>query len=151
MKIALGADHGGYSVKEIAKKHLEEQGYEVVDCGTYDTASCHYPVYAEAVCKTVTAGEADFGILICGTGIGIGIAAGKVKGIRVCTCSDVYSAELSKRHNNSNILTMGARVVGTELAKMIARHWLTAEFEGGRHQRRVEMIERIENGLDPEG
>ena len=90
------------------------------------------------------------GILICGTGVGIGIAAGKVKGIRVCTCSDVYSAELSKRHNNSNILTMGARVVGSELAKMIARHWLTAEFEGGRHQRRVEMIERIENGEAPE-
>ena len=100
--------------------------------------------------KAVASGECDRGILICGTGIGIGIAAGKVKGIRVCTCSDVYSAELSKRHNNSNILTMGARVVGSELAKMIARHWLTAEFEGGRHQRRVEMIERIENGEAPE-
>ena len=107
-------------------------------------------LYGYKAAKAVADGECDRGILICGTGIGIGIAAGKVKGIRVCTCSDVYSAELSKRHNNSNILTMGARVVGTELAKMIARHWLTAEFEGGRHQRRIDMIERIENGEAPE-
>ena len=96
--------------------------------------------------KAVASGECDRGILICGTGIGIGIAASKVKGTRVCTCSDVYSAELSKRHNNSNILTMGARVVGVDLAKMIATHWLTAKFEGGRHQRRIDMITAIENG-----
>ena len=89
-------------------------------------------------------------IMICGTGMGISIVAGKVKGIRVCTCSDVYSAELSKRHNNSNVLAMGALVVGSERAKMIARHWLSAEFEGGRHQRRIDMITRIENGEDPE-
>ena len=99
-----------------------------------------------AAAKAVADGECDRGILICGTGIGIGIAASKVKGVRVCTCSDVYSAELSKRHNNSNILTMGARVVGVDLAKMIATHWLTAEFEGGRHQRRIDMIAAIENG-----
>ena len=98
--------------------------------------------------KAVASGECYRGILICGTGIGIGIAASKVKGTRVCTCSDVYSAELSKRHNNSNILTMGARVVGVDLAKMIATHWLTAEFEGGRHQRRIDMITAIENGAE---
>ena len=103
-------------------------------------------MYVYLAAKAVADGECDRGILICGTGIGIGIAAGKVKGIRVCTCSDVYSAELSKRHNDSNILTMGARVVGTELAKMIARHWLTAAFEGGRHQRRIDMIAAIEEG-----
>ena len=101
---------------------------------------------AWAVSEAVASGECDRGILICGTGIGIGIAASKVKGTRVCTCSDVYSAELSKRHNNSNILTMGARVVGVDLAKMIATHWLSAEFEGGRHQRRIDMITAIENG-----
>ena len=111
------------------------------------------PIYANTafrVGEAVAAGECERGILICGTGIGIGIAAGKVKGIRVCTCSDVYSAILSKQHNDSNILTMGARVVGTEVAKMIAKGWLTAEFQGGRHQRRVDMIKRIENGEAPE-
>ena len=122
--IALACDHTGVALKQELMKMLDEMG--------------------------LASGECYRGILICGTGIGIGIAAGKVKGIRVCTCSDVYSAELSKRHNNSNILTMGARVVGTEVAKMIARHWLTAEFEGGRHQRRIDMIARIENGEDPE-
>ena len=114
--------------------------------GTDTAVSCDYPVYGYRAAKAVASGECDRGILICGTGIGIGIAASKVKGTRVCTCSDVYSAELSKRHNNSNILTMGARVVGVDLAKMIATHWLTAEFEGGRHQRRIDMITAIENG-----
>ena len=112
-------------------------GISVLNAGTWQ---------GRAAAKAVADGECDRGILICGTGIGIGIAASKVKGIRVCTCSDVYSAELSKRHNNSNILTMGARVVGVDLAKMIATHWLTAEFEGGRHQRRVDMITAIEQG-----
>jgi len=148
--IAIGSDHGGYALKQEIMAHLEKRGLEYKDFGCYSEKSCDYPEYAKAVAHAVADGEYECGILICGTGIGIGIAAGKVKGIRVCTCSDVYSAELSKRHNNSNILTMGARVVGTELAKMIARHWLTAEFEGGRHQRRIDMIERIENGEAPE-
>ena len=148
--IAIGSDHGGFELKREIMAHLDSLGLEYKDYGTYSPESCDYPVYGEAVARAVASGAAERGILICGTGIGIGIAAGKVKGIRVCTCSDVYSAELSKRHNNSNILTMGARVVGTELAKMIARHWLTAEFEGGRHQRRVDMITRIENGEAPE-
>ena len=146
MKISIGCDHGGYALKEHVKTYLAEKGHEVLDCGTYSTESCDYPDFGKAAAKAVADGECDRGILICGTGIGIGIAASKVKGIRVCTCSDVYSAELSKRHNNSQILTMGARVVGIDLAKMIATHWLTAEFEGGRHQRRVDMIAAIENG-----
>ena len=150
MKIAIGADHGGYELKESIKKHLEEVGgYEITDYGTHSTDSVDYAEIAFKVGNAVTnSDEKILGILCCGTGIGIGIAASKVKGIRVCTCSDVYSAELSKRHNNSNILTMGARVVGVDLAKMIATHWLTAEFEGGRHQRRIDMIAAIEDGQE---
>ena len=144
--IALASDHTGIEMKNEIKKLLDEMGLEWKDFGTNETVSCDYPIYGYRAAKAVADGECDRGILICGTGIGIGIAASKVKGIRVCTCSDVYSAELSKRHNNSQILTMGARVVGIDLAKMIATHWLTAEFEGGRHQRRVDMITAIENG-----
>jgi len=150
--IALACDHTGIALKAAIAAMLDEMGLAWKDYGTDDPTNRNddYPVYGYRAAKAVAAGECDRGILICGTGIGIGIAAGKVRGIRVCTCSDVYSAELSKRHNNSNILTMGARVVGTELAKMIARHWLTAEFEGGRHQRRIDMITAIENGQAPE-
>ena len=145
--IALACDHTGVALKNELKKMLDEMGLEWKDFGNHETASGDdYPVFGYRAAKAVADGECDRGILICGTGIGIGIAAGKVRGIRVCTCSDVYSAELSKRHNNSNILTMGARVVGVDLAKMIAKHWLTAEFEGGRHQRRIDMITAIENG-----
>lgn len=145
--IALACDHTGVALKNELKKMLDEMGLDWKDFGNNETASGDdYPVFGYRAARAVADGECDRGILICGTGIGIGIAAGKVKGIRVCTCSDVYSAEMSKRHNNSNILTMGARVVGTDLAKMIARHWLTAEFEGGRHQRRIDMITAIENG-----
>jgi len=150
--IALACDHTGVALKQELMKMLDEMGLAWKDYGNYDADNRNddYPVYGYKAAKAVADGECDRGILICGTGIGIGIAAGKVKGIRVCTCSDVYSAILSKQHNNSNILTMGARVVGTEVAKMIAKSWLTAEFQGGRHQRRVEMIERIENGEAPE-
>ena len=149
--IALACDHHGIALKEELKKMLEDMGLEWKDFGTYDVNSQDdYPVYGYRAAKAVADGECDRGILLCGTGMGISIAAGKVKGIRVCTCSDIYSAEMSKRHNNSNILTMGALVVGTEKAKMIARAWLTAEFEGGRHQRRIDMITRIENGEAPE-
>ncbi len=145
--IALACDHTGVALKNELKKMLDEMGLDWKDFGNNETASGDdYPVFGYRAARAVADGECDRGILICGTGIGIGIAAGKVKGIRVCTCSDVYSAEMSKRHNNSNILTMGARVVGTDLAKMIAKHWLTAEFEGGRHQRRIDMITAIENG-----
>ena len=146
--IALACDHTGVALKQELMKMLDEMGLAWKDYGNYDANNRDddYPVYGYKAAKAVADGECDRGILICGTGIGIGIAAGKVKGIRVCTCSDVYSAILSKQHNDSNILTMGARVVGTEVAKMIAKGWLTAEFQGGRHQRRVDMITAIENG-----
>ena len=120
-------------------------GYEVVDFGTNETASCDYPVFGEKVGRAVASGEADLGIVICGTGVGISLAANKVKGIRACVCSEPYTARLSKMHNNSNVLAFGARVVGIEMAKMITEEWLKAEYEGGRHQRRVDLITEIEN------
>ena len=122
-------------------KHLEERGLQYKDYGTYDTNSCHYPVYAKAVAKAITSGECEKGILICGTGIGISIAANKVKGIRASLCSDTYSARLTRNHNNSNVLCMGERVLGTGLALDIVDAWLDAEYEGGRHQTRIDMLE----------
>ncbi len=150
--IALASDHHGVALKYELMKMLDGMCLAWKDFGSYDENNRNddYPVYGYKAAKAVASGECDRGILICGTGMGISIVACKVKGIRVCTCSDVYSAEMSKRHNNSNILTMGALVVGTEKAKMIARYWLTAEFEGGRHQRRIDMIEKIENGEAPD-
>ena len=144
--IAIANDHSALELKKEIKRLLDEMGLEYQDFGTHTHESCDYPVFGYRAAKAVADGICDRGILICGTGVGIGIAASKVPGIRVCTCSDVYTAELSKRHNNSNILTMGARVVGVDLAKMIARHWLEAEFEGGRHQRRVDQLMSIEQG-----
>lgn len=141
---AIGNDHSAVELKEIIKKHLTDRGIEVRDFGTNDTASCNYTDYAEAVANAVASGECERGILICGTGVGISIAANKVNGIRACCCSEPFSAKLSKQHNNSNILCFGARVVGSELAKMIVDAWLDAEFEGGRHQTRVNMISDIE-------
>ena len=149
--IALACDHHGIALKLDIMKMLDDMGLEWKDFGAYDgNSQDDYPVFGYKAAKAIADGECDRGIMICGTGMGISIVAGKVKGIRVCTCSDVYSAELSKRHNNSNVLAMGALVVGSERAKMIARHWLTAEFEGGRHQRRIDMITGIENGESPE-
>ena len=139
MIIAMGNDHSGVELKLEIKAYLEEKGYEIMDLGTNSTESCDYPVYGEKVGRAVAAKEADLGILICGTGIGISLAANKVKGIRTCVCSEPFSAKLSKMHNNTNILAFGARVVGSELAKMIVDQWLEAEFEGGRHQRRVDQ------------
>lgn len=140
-RIAIGSDHGGFTLKQHVMKHLEERGIEYKDFGTYDTNSCHYPVYAKAVAKAVVSGEYDRGILICGTGIGISIAANKVKGIRASLCSDTYSARLTRNHNNSNILCMGERVLGVGLALDIVDSWLDAEYEGGRHQTRIDMLE----------
>lgn len=145
MKIAMGNDHSAVEMKHEIKAYLEGKGYEVIDFGTNETVSCDYPVYGENVGRAVAGKEADLGILICGTGIGISLAANKVKGIRACVCSEPYSAKLSRMHNNTNILAFGARVVGVELAKMIVDQWLEAEFEGGRHQRRVDQIMAIEN------
>ena len=146
--IALACDHTGISLKHELMRMLDDMGLGWKDFGTEEDKSCDYPVIAYRAASAVARGECDRGILICGTGVGMGIAANKVRGIRACTCSDVYSAELSKRHNDSNILTMGARVVGADLAKMIAEHWLNAVFEGGRHQRRVSQIADIENGAE---
>lgn len=145
MKIAIGNDHTALEMKAAIKAHLEENGYEVLDLGTNSTDSCDYPVYGEKVGRAVVDGEADLGIAICGTGVGISLAANKVKGVRACVCSEPYTAKLSRMHNDSNILAFGARVVGVELAKMIVDEWLNASFEGGRHQRRVDMLMDIEN------
>lgn len=144
MKIAMGNDHTAIEMKHEIKAYVEAKGYEVIDFGTNENASCDYPEYGEKVGRAVAAGEADYGIAICGTGIGIGIAASKVKGTRVCTCSEPYSAKLSRMHNNSNVLTFGARVIGVEMAKMIVDEWLDNQYEGGRHQRRVEQVMEIE-------
>ena len=124
--------------------YLQEKGYEVLNLGTDSSESCDYPLYGEKVGQAVASGEADLGIAICGTGIGISLAANKVPGIRAAVCSEPYSAKLSRMHNDTNVLCFGARVVGTELAKMIVDEWLSAEFLGGRHQRRVDMIMAIE-------
>ena len=144
MKIVLANDHSAVDMKKEILTHLEEKGYQVIDIGTNSPESCDYPVFGERAGKTVASGEADLGILICGTGVGISLAANKVKGVRACVCSEPYSAKLSRMHNDTNILAFGARVVGTELAKMIVDEWLAAEFEGGRHKRRVDMIMEIE-------
>ena len=144
MKIAIGSDHGGFSVKEIAKPHLEKLGYEVIDFGTNTPDSCHYPIYAEKVARAVASGEADKGILICGTGIGMSIAANKIPGIRAAAVSDCFTAKATRQHNDSNILCLGERTVGPGLALMLMETFLATEFEGGRHQTRVDMISALE-------
>lgn len=141
LRIAIGSDHGGYEYKEQIVTHLKEKGYECVDVGTYSTDSCDYPVIARAVTTKITIGEADRGILICGTGIGMSIVANKVKGIRAALCGDTFSARASRAHNNSNVLCLGERVIGINLAMDIVDIWLESKFEGGRHQRRVDMME----------
>lgn len=145
MRIGIGNDHSAVEMKKAISEYLTQKGYEIVNYGTDSNESYPYPKAAENVANAVVSHEVDCGILICGTGIGIGIAANKVKGIRCATCSEPYSAKLSKMHNNSNILSFGARVVGVELAKMIVDSWLEAEFEGDRHVARIEMIHEIEN------
>ena len=144
MKLVIGNDHTAVEMKKAIKAHLESRGIEVIDIGTNQTESFNYPISGYKAAKMVAAGEVDGGILICGTGVGISLAANKVHGIRAVACSEPYSAQLAKRHNNANILCFGARVVGVELAKMIVDAWTDAEFEGGRHQTRVDMIMEIE-------
>lgn len=140
-KFAIGSDHGGFHLKQAVMEHLKERGIEFKDFGTYDTNSCDYPVYGKAVAKAVASGEYDRGFLICGTGIGISLAANKVKGIRASVCSDTFTARYTRMHNNSNILCMGERVLGVGLALDIVDIWLDTEFEGGRHQKRIDMLE----------
>ena len=143
--IALGCDHGGYNLICAVKKYLDDKGIEYKDFGTYSTDSVDYPVYAYKVATAVANGDFEFGILCCGTGIGISIAANKIDGIRAAHCHDVYSAEMTKRHNNANVICMGGRVIGRELAFKIIDAWLDAEFEGGRHQKRIDKIHALEN------
>lgn len=145
MKIAIGNDHAAVEMKREIQRYLEELGHEVVNYGTDTAESCNYPEYGEKVGKAVAGKEADCGVLICGTGVGISIAANKVKGVRAAVCSDVTTARLVKEHNDANIIAFGARIVGIELAKDIVKAYLDAEFAGGRHVRRVEMIHEIEN------
>lgn len=144
MKIAIGNDHAATEMKFEIMNYLKELGHEVVNFGTDGTESCNYPEFGKAVGEAVVAGKADCGVLICGTGVGISIAANKVKGVRAAVCSDCATARLVKEHNNANIIAFGARIVGTELAKDIVKAYLDAKFEGGRHQTRIDMIHEIE-------
>ncbi len=140
-KIAIGSDHGGFEYKEEIKKHLVEKGYDVIDVGTFSKESCDYPVIAQNLTQKIIDNELEKGILICGTGIGMSIAANKVKGIRAALCGDTFSARATRAHNNSNVLCLGERVIGIELAFDIVDIWLSTEFEGGRHQRRIDMLQ----------
>lgn len=144
MKLAIGSDHGGFRLKEAIKTYLLAHNYEVTDFGTESEDSCDYPDFALPVAEAVAKGEYDRGILICGTGIGIGIVANKVKGIRAALCHDTFSAEACRNHNDANILTMGERIVGEGLALKIVETFLNSDFEGGRHQRRVDKIKALE-------
>lgn len=146
MKIAIGCDHVGYILKQDIIEYLTQKNITVIDLGAQSTERTDYPIYANKVAHSINIKQADLGILICGTGVGISIAANKCDGIRAVVCSDPYSAKLSREHNNTNILAFGSRVVGSELAKMIVNEWLTAKFEGGRHQKRIDQIQLIEEG-----
>ena len=144
MKIAFGCDHKGYILKKAVIDHIKKLGHEVVDFGCDSDISVHYPVYGEKVGRAVASGECEFGVLICGTGFGISLAASKVKGIRAVNCSDAYTARLTRQHNNANIISIGALVVGEGLALTLIETFLTTTFEGGRHQLRLDMVEKIE-------
>ena len=145
MRIGIGNDHTALSLKSEIIAFLQEKGHEIIDYGTTTSESCDYPLYGEAVARAVAAGEIDRGILICGSGLGISLAANKVKGVRAVVCSEPYTAKMSRAHNDCKVLAFGARVVGAEMAKMIVDVWLNTEFEGGRHQRRVDMINAVED------
>lgn len=145
MKIAMAADHGGYELKNILKEYLEGKGHTVTDFGTNSPDSVDYPDFAKLCCEDVISGNADFGILVCGTGVGISIAANKVKGIRCGLCPSEQIAALVKQHNNANVIALGGRTTEPELAKKIVDAYMSAEFEGGRHQMRIDKIMAIEN------
>lgn len=144
MKIALGSDHGGYALKCEIAKLLEEKGIEYRDFGCHSTESCDYPVYGEAAARAVASGEYEYGIVVCTTGIGISIAANKVRGIRCALCSDTLQSELCRRHNNANMLAVGGGFTGPKLACAMVETFLSTEFEGGRHARRVGELDAIE-------
>ena len=143
--IAIGSDHGGFALKQEIMKHLEDRKLEYIDFGTYSSDSCDYPQYGAAVGRAVADGSCERGILICGTGIGISISANKIHGVRAALCGDCFSAEMTRRHNDANIVALGARVVGPGLALKIVDTFLDTEFEGGRHERRVQQMMALEN------
>lgn len=145
MKVAIGNDHSAVDMKNQVVDHLLKKGFEVINLGTDSTESCDYPVYGEKVGRAVASGEADRGIVICGTGLGISLAANKVKGVRAALCSEPYTAKMSRLHNDANVLAFGARVIGIEMVKMIIDTWFDTEFEGGRHANRVKILMDIEN------
>ena len=145
MKISMGSDHGAFAMKEHLKQYLTEQGHQVVDCGTYSTDSCDYADFAKAAAQLVASGDCDRGIVMCTTGIGISIAANKVRGIRCALCSEPYSAEMTRRHNDANMLAMGGALIGPNMADRIVDVFLNTEIEGGRHARSVGRIMAIEN------
>ena len=144
MKIAIGCDHGGVELKDYVREYMKGKGYEVVDFGTHTKDSCDYPEYGEKVALSVKNKETDLGILICGTGLGMSYVANKVPGIRCAACSDTFSAEMARAHNDANVLAFGARVVGLGLAIKLVDAFLETKFEGGRHQRRVDLISDVE-------
>jgi ribose 5-phosphate isomerase B len=150
MKVAIGSDHAGYRLKEEVKALLQEMGIEHTDYGCMTEDSCDYPDIAAPVAQAVASGEVDRGILICGTGIGMSIAANKIRGIRASLCHDMFSARMTREHNNSNVLAIGARVIGSGLALEIAKIWLTTEYQGGRHGRRLAKISLMETPMDEE-
>ena len=143
---AIGSDHGGYALKQEIMKHLSERGIAYRDYGTYSEESCDYPDYGEAVGRAVASGECERGIVVCGTGIGISIAANKVRGVRCALCGDCFSAQMAREHNDANVLALGARVLGTGLALKIVDTFLDSAFAGGRHERRVAKLMAIEGG-----
>jgi ribose 5-phosphate isomerase B len=142
--ISIGSDHGGFALKEHIKTYLEQKGYSCKDCGCFSTESCDYPIFGKAAADAVASGECEYGIVICTTGIGISITANKVKGIRCALCHEPLSAEMTRRHNNANMLAIGAGVTGPNLAERIVDVFLTTEFEGGRHERRVGLISAMD-------
>lgn len=150
MKIVIGNDHAATALKMEIMEYVKSLGHEVINIGTDSIERCDYPVYGKRVGRAVVSGDADCGILICGTGVGMAIAANKVKGVRAGVCSDTATARLMKEHNNANVLAFGARIVGPELAKDIVRTYLEAEFSGGRHQERINMFRDIEEGKEGE-
>ena len=144
MKISIGCDHGAYVLKEHLKTYLADKGHEVVDCGTDSTDSCDYPIFAREAARLVASGSCQRGIVLCTTGIGVSMCANKVHGVRCALCSDPYSAEMTRRHNDANMLAMGAGIIGKNMAERIADVFLSTEFEGGRHQRRIDLMMDLE-------
>jgi len=139
--VLIGSDHAGYDLKEPIKEKLIQTGYKIIDVGCFSETSCDYPVFALDLCKQIQNGTADRGVLVCGTGIGMSMAANRAKGIRAALCANEYQARMSRAHNDSNVLCLGSRVLGRDLAFSILEVWLETEFEGGRHKRRIDIIE----------